>query len=272
MQSRRVTIVKSNGQEAVDWVACEEPLEIKVKKGGSDTYDSLSVTMRTPGDDFNLVRGFLFSEGVIDRGSDLAQIRHGGDLSPNTGMQNQVEIELRPGKTVAVDRLARHFMSTSSCGICGRASLDALDEIGCRPVRGTAFRIKSEQLLKLPSRLTAGQHGFEETGGLHAAAVFDTSGLVSEVCEDIGRHNALDKLIGRLIQQTAALSSGVMVSSRTSFELVQKVIRIGGPVLVSVGAASSLAIEAADRYGVTLVGFLRGSRFNVYTHPHRIVS
>lgn len=270
MQSRRVTISKSNGQQAADWVACEEPLEILVKTADGDAYDSLSLTMRTPGDDLDLVRGFLFSEGVIDRDADVAELRHAGELSPNTGLQNQVAVDLRKGKSVAVERLARHFMATSSCGICGRASLDALEAIGCSPVQGTGFEVASEMLLSLPTRLAKDQRGFEETGGLHGAAMFDLDGQVSDVCEDIGRHNALDKLVGKLIPRLPTAPPGILVSSRTSFELVQKVIRVGSPMLVSVGAASSLAIEAADRFGVTLVGFLRDNRFNVYTHPHRV--
>ena len=270
MQSRRVSISRPNGQQATDWVACEEPLEILVKSAGVDAYDSLSLTMRTPGDDLDLVRGFLFSEGVIDQEADVADLRYAGELSPNTGLQNQVAVDLREGKSVAVERLARHFMATSSCGICGRASLDSLEALGCSPVQGTDFKVAAELLLTLPARLAADQRGFEETGGLHGAAIFDQHGQVSDVCEDIGRHNALDKLVGKLIPRLPMAPRGILVSSRTSFELVQKVIRIGSPMLVSVGAASSLAIDAADRFGVTLVGFLRDNRFNVYTHPHRV--
>lgn len=271
MRSRRVTIFKSDGQRTQDWVACEEPLEVLVRQRADAGYVSLTITMRTPGDDFDLVRGFLLSEGVIERPEDLDRMDHAGDLSPNTGMHNQVAVDLAPGHGLKLERLTRHFMATSSCGICGRATLDALEEIGCQPLSDSGFEIKARALLGLPARLAAGQVGFEETGGQHGAAAFTCEGEVSEIAEDIGRHNALDKLLGRLLVRQPNPPVGILVSSRASFELVQKAIRISSPVLASVGAPSSLAIEAAQHFGVTLVGFLRDNRFNIYSHPGRIV-
>ena len=234
-----------------DVLAVEEPLEIRAGE------KNISVTMRTPGDDFDLAAGFLFTEGLIRSAADIESIRHWG--SPNV-----VRVELR----VPIDssKLDRHFYTTSSCGVCGKSSIDAVRLVGggqaILPVRLTADLIHS-----LPDQLQHNQTGFRATGGLHGAAIFTTAGKLLQIREDIGRHNAVDKVIGSLFREGATpLSDHVlMVSSRGSFELVQKAIVAGIPALASVGAPSTLAVQLAREFGMTLIGFVRDSRFNVYS-------
>ena len=250
-----------------DRVAIEEPLEIRLgyAADGKRQTSSVSITMRTPGDDENLATGFLFSEGIIRSRADLAIVK------PCDG-DNTVRVELEDGVAVDLERLQRHFYTTSSCGVCGKASLDALYAQGAAPLDASSFNLPPDVLIRIPERLRARQDTFEKTGGLHAAAAFDASGELIVVCEDIGRHNAVDKVIGALLRDDRLPASelGLMVSGRASFELVQKALVAGMPLLAAVSAPSSLAVQLAREFNVGLVGFLRGDTFNVYAGKERI--
>ena len=249
-----------------DDLAAEEPLEIRV--GGA----VLTITMRTPGDDFDLAAGFLHAEGIVDRREDIARISYGrGPDGSLTG--NVVEVVLRRDGAVDPGALQRHFVSASSCGICGRTSIEAI-RARQTPSPNPQFRIKPDLLTCLPAVLRSAQRVFGRTGGLHAAGLFDTSGKLILVREDIGRHNAVDKAIGdALLRGRLPLSEHLLlVSGRGGFEIVQKALVAGVPLLASVSAPSSLAVQMARDGGLTLVGFLRDRRFVVYSHANRIAT
>jgi len=239
-----------------DVLAVEEPLEIRV--AWEQTEKNISVTMRTPGDDYDLAAGFLFTEGLIRSAEDIESIRHWG--SPNI-----VRIGLRPGVRIDAGKLDRHFYTTSSCGVCGKTSIDAI-RVVTAPLARTA-PIDTAVVHRLPKLLEQNQSAFRATGGLHGAAVFTATGDLLRIREDIGRHNAVDKVIGSLFRDgtTPLTGSVLMVSSRASFELVQKAIVAGIAVLASVGAPSTLAVDLAREFGVTLLGFVRDERFNIYS-------
>ncbi|HSH74830.1 MAG TPA: formate dehydrogenase accessory sulfurtransferase FdhD [Longimicrobiales bacterium] len=272
---RAVRVARSRGsdtQRVRDDLAVEEPLEIRVSWTGRDgraKVEPLAVTMRTPGDDFDLVAGFLVGEGVVSTLEDLVEMTYcrGGEAQE----YNTVEARLGAGAGFDPDRLRRNFYTTSSCGVCGKASLEAVEAQGCR-VLPDGLRIGAELLPELPERLRAGQTVFERTGGLHAAGLFDTEGERRIVREDVGRHNAVDKVLGRAFLDRMLPARGLVmvVSGRASFELVQKAVMGGVSVLVAVGAPSSLAVDLAQRFNQTLVGFARGDGFNVYSGGERI--
>ena len=249
-----------------DQVAVEEPLEIRLgyDDGTGRHTRSVSITMRTPGEDEDLALGFLYSESIVHSAADVAFVK------PCSG-ENTVRVELEDGVAVELDRLERHFYTTSSCGVCGKASLDALHAEGITRVDGS-LRIARTDLEKLPDRLREAQPVFARTGGLHAAGAFDSAGELRLVREDVGRHNAVDKVVGALLRdrQLPAAGLGLVVSGRASFELMQKTVVAGMPLLAAVGAPSSLAVEMAREFNVTLVGFLRGNSFNVYAGEERI--
>ncbi len=259
--------------EEEDTVATEEPLEIRLLGPGPGANPrSLSVTMRTPGDDVDLAVGFLFTEGIIRGASDLRSIDHFKDDSRAHG-QNIVEITLAPGVSFDAGRLQRNFYMTSSCGVCGKSSLEAIRVRGTKELHGVGPKVNHALVGRLPDRMREGQEIFDSTGGLHAAGLFDASGRLVTVREDVGRHNAVDKVVGERLQAgTVPLNESILVvSGRASFEIVQKAAVAGIPVVVAVGAPSSLAIELAREFGMTLVGFARGRSFNVYSGPERIV-
>jgi FdhD protein len=244
-----------------DVLAVEEPLEIRA--AWEQAEKNISVTMRTPGDDYDLAAGFLFTEGLIRSAEDIDSIRHWG--SPNI-----VRVALRAGVRIDTAKLDRHFYTTSSCGVCGKTSIDAVRVVTV-PLARTA-PIETAIVHRLPKLLEQNQSAFRATGGLHGAAVFTATGDLLRIREDIGRHNAVDKVIGSLFRD-GVISGGqqpsavriLMVSSRASFELVQKAIVAGIAVLASVGAPSTLAVDLAREFGVTLLGFVRDGRFNIYT-------
>ena len=249
-----------------DALAAEEPLEIRI--GSSSEAMPLTVTMRTPGHDEELAAGFLLTEGIVSEPAQIAALR--GFITSATGKRNGVEAELRdcefdPGQ------LQRNFFAASSCGICGKASIDAIRQRGLRAPNAD-FRFDPELLCTLPEKLREAQTVFSRTGGLHAAALFDFSGKLAVLREDIGRHNAVDKVVGwAMLQGQLPLSQHVMlVSGRGGFEIVQKALAAGLPILASVSAPSSLAVQLARELGLTLVGFLRGRRFVVYSSPARL--
>ena len=253
-----------------DILATEEPLEIRILSRG-ETH-RVSVTMRTPGADFELAAGFLFTEALIDRPEQIAGIRYCVDPEQDGAQQyNLVNVQLAPDAPFDPAGLQRNFYVTSSCGICGKAAIDAVRGPGCAAIE-TDLRVSPEVLVRLPDVLRQAQPVFERTGGLHAAALFAADGTLQRLREDVGRHNALDKLVGAaLLNRELPLRNAVVLASgRLSFELVQKAARAGVPVLAGVSAPSSLAVELAAEVGMTLVGFLREGRFNVYAGGERI--
>lgn len=257
-----------------DQLAVEEPLEIRLGFGpaGSREHRTVSLTMRTPGSDRELAAGFLYTEGIIAGRSQIAELRSCGPRVGPGNHHNVVRVELAPEVEVDLGRLQRHFYTTSSCGVCGKTSLEALEvATGRAPVTAT-FQVDPEVLVQLPERLRAAQELFGRTGGLHASALFSLEGTLLGVREDVGRHNALDKLIGvQLLGDALPLSERILLlSGRASFELLQKAFVAGAPLVAAVGAPSSLAVELAERFGITLVGWLRGGRFSIYSHPERI--
>ncbi len=250
-----------------DVVVIEEPLEIRIARAGEfGTGTAISITMRTPGQDIDLAVGFLHGEGILRSRDDIADVRPCGP----TG--NTVKVELAPGVELDPARTQRNFYTTSSCGVCGNASLDAVERMMQSPRVDAALTVDASLLEALSDRARAGQDVFRETGGLHAACLFDANGNLTDIREDVGRHNALDKLIGkRLLAGELPLSRSVLfLSGRASFELLQKASAAGIPVVAAVGAPSSLAIDLAERTGILLVGFLRGRSFNVYAHRERL--
>ena len=251
-----------DGRSERDHVAVEEPLEIRI--GGQP----VAVTMRTPGHDFELAAGFLVGEGLVRGRDEVASVRYCDLPADEPQLYNVVSVFLtRPFEPPGAER---RFYATSSCGICGKASLDQV-EVHCAAIPAGP-PLPASVVVSLPDTLRKAQRIFEQTGGLHAAGLFDRAGKVLAVREDVGRHNAVDKLVGRaLLAGELPLSDGVlMVSGRVSFELVQKAAVAGVPVICAVSAPSSLAVEAADRLGLAVVGFVRGRGFNVYCHPERL--
>ena len=265
--TRTEIITVQNGQRShhTDTLATEEPLEIRVVAG--PTRYSIAVTMRTPGHDFELAAGFLFCEGVITGRRDIQQITY--CTPPGQPQQNNiVNVHLANGVAFDPSRFSRHVYTSSSCGICGKASLEQVRAaLPPRPAVPGPIIPADSQLLSLPDKLRQAQVIFTKTGGLHAAALFNPEGELQLLREDVGRHNAVDKLVGTLLLKDAlpATEAILLVSGRASFELVQKALMAGIPVLAAVGAPSSLAVDLAREFSLTLIGFLRGDRFNLYT-------
>ena len=252
-----------------DSLAAEEPLEIRV------AGRPLTVTMRTPGNDFDLARGFLVSEGVVAADSDIAAIRYcAGATADGGNTYNVLDVLLADGVPLPDVSVERNFYTTSSCGLCGKASLEAVRTISRWRVDRDPLRLNAATIATLPEKLRAAQRVFDRTGGLHAAALFDANGDLWCVREDVGRHNAVDKVVGWALDQGRLPLSGttLMVSGRASFELVQKAVMAGIPALAAVSAPSSLAVDLAREMGLTLIGFLRGSSMNVYSAVERIPS
>lgn len=246
----------AGASEEVDDLAAESPLEIRVQRRG------ISVTLRTPGHDDELAVGFLLTEGVIRSGDDVIGVIPGGESS--------VEVVLAPHVQVDIDRLTRHVFTSSSCGLCGKATIDAVR--GQFPPVTSTVTVEASAILAMPEKLRAAQETFEKTGGLHAAALFDVDGRLLLLREDVGRHNAVDKVVGRaVLDKLLPLDRHVlMVSGRTSFEIMQKSLAAAVPVVAAVSAPSNLAAEFAEESGQTLIGFLRDGRMNVYANSQRV--
>ena len=264
----REVVILRQGQPAPerDHVAVEEPLEVRVNGA------SFAVTMRTPGSDRDLAAGFLLAEDVIRGNHEIGGIEYCQDAT-GEGRDSMINVTVTGD---AVDRLStrlaegRQVTMTSSCGLCGRRTIESLRS-RVASVRGD-WSVSAQVIATLPDRLRASQPGFESTGGLHAAGLFDRSGMLQVSAEDVGRHNAVDKIVGRtLLEGQHPLDSSILlVSGRTSFELVQKALLAGIPLIAAVSAPSSLAIDLAEQAGITLCGFVRGPRFNIYSHPQRV--
>jgi len=258
-----------------DQVAVEEPMEIRIVFGPDEsrTSRSLSITMRTPGNDFELAAGFLMTEGILSRPEQIRELAFCGPPAPGRTTANIVKVEIAPQVELDLGRLERHFYTTSSCGICGKASLDALHVQGLRRPDPLRPRLPRALIHELPARLGAGQPLFRRTGGLHAAALVERDGTLADIREDVGRHNAVDKLLGRrfLDGATPLADHPMVVSGRASFEILQKALAAGVPMIVAVGAPSSLAVQMAERFGMTLIGFASRERFNVYCGAERVI-
>jgi FdhD protein len=254
--------------ERTDTLAAEEPLEIRVQGPGQEQR-SVAVTMRTPGGDFELAVGFLFTEGLIAP-EDVSRVAYCDNLPGEDQQYNIVSVTLTG--PFDADLVKRNFYATSSCGVCGKAALDDI-EVRCAPV-AEGPEVTGDVLLSLPEALRKGQKVFDRTGGLHAAGLFTPEGRAVSVREDVGRHNAVDKVIGEQVLAGRVPLAGhvLQVSGRLSFEIVQKAAVAGIPIVSAVSAPSSLAVEAAERFGMTLVGFVRDDRLNVYTRPERVAT
>lgn len=257
-----------------DLLAIEEPLEIRIGFGmmSDRQQKSLSVTMRTPGHDFELAIGFLFTEGIIQHIDQIESVKYCEDVGKQEEKGNVVRVELKPEISIDFEKLQRHFYTSSSCGVCGKSSIESVKVVS-QPVR-EGFSIEASLIHQLPDTLRKAQAVFEHTGGLHAVGLFDNTGELVLLREDVGRHNALDKAIGAMVlKREGPLSNyALLVSGRASFELVQKAAVAGIPVLAAVGAPSSLAVALAKESGMTLLGFVRNQRFNIYCGEQRITS
>ena len=278
-----IRIGDRGAESFTDLLAVEEPLELRIAYGplAARHLKSITVTMRTPGNDAELAVGFLLTEGVLDDSSQILRVgglreeQIAGDepngTLPASTRANSILIELQPDVELRLATLERNFYTTSSCGICGKASLLALRTV-CPPRRHNGFTMSAEAIYSLPESLRAAQQVFDATGGLHGAALFTSGGELLMLREDIGRHNAVDKLIGAqaLIDAIPLRDKMLMLSGRASFELLQKAVMAGIPMVASVGAPSSLAVQVARAFDITLVGFLRDRRFNIYHGRERI--
>ncbi len=269
-----VTKISTDGAESKsDLLAIEEPLEIRIGFGtmGDRQQKSLSVTMRTPGHDFELASGFLFTEGIIQTFDQIESIKYCEDGGKQGEKENIVRVELKPEVKIDFEKLQRHFYTSSSCGVCGKSSIDSV-RVVCKRL-ADHFTISALVIHQLPDILRKAQHVFEYTGGLHAVGLFNAKGELIVLREDVGRHNALDEVIGAmLIKNEVPLSTYIIfVSGRASFELIQKAAVAGIPVLAAVGAPSSLAVQLAKDVGMTLLGFVRDKRFNIYCGDERVV-
>lgn len=266
-----VSVTKVSASDVVltqDVLAIEEPLEIRLTygKGEKRTTKNISVTMRTPGNDADLAAGFLFTEGILKQYADIQSI----NTYPYDS--NVIQVELSEAVLPEIQKLERNFYTTSSCGVCGKSSIDSIRVVNPYNSLENNSIIKSELIYKLPESLRKMQEVFEKTGGLHASALFDLNGNLIDLKEDVGRHNALDKLIGSALEKNKMPLSQhlLLLSGRASFELIQKAVMAGIRIIASVGAPSSLAVELAKEFDVTLIGFLKAERFNIYCGEKRI--
>jgi len=276
-----VKVIRFNQEQFTsesDIMAVEEPLEIRVGFGSLDSREikKISVTMRTPGNDFELAVGFLFTEGIIQHKNQILDVKYCTDSGTKENHGNVVRVELVPEFLPDLKKLKRNFYTTSSCGVCGKESIEAVMDNCNISTISENFSISSDMIIKLPQTLRENQQVFSLTGGIHASSIFNKDGQLVLAREDVGRHNALDKLIGSCLLEndnspSLPLNNSVLLlSGRASFEQIQKAAMAGISVICSVGAPSSLAVEAAEKFNITLIGFLRDNRFNIYTGHSRV--
>ncbi len=268
-------IRNSKIKEIKDSVSIEEPLEMRLKFKSNNNWEvkNISITMRTPGNDEDLIRGFLYSERIIENMDEIVLVKHRGDVSGDYNLQNIIEAKINKTENLDIDKLKRNFLTNSSCGVCGKTSLDSIEVIKKDKLNLNTPKIKEEIILKSPSLLVNEQSEFAKTGGIHASALIDDAGRVIAVREDVGRHNALDKLIGFTISNNLlnpALQF-IACSGRLNFELVQKGLMANIGVMAGVGAPTSLAIDLAKRFDMTLLGFVKEDSFNIYCNKKRII-
>ena len=265
----------NNSSEIRDFVSIEEPLEMNLRFKNNDTWktENLSITMRTPGNDEDLIIGFLFNERIIENIKHIVKIEKKGELVGDYNVQNKIEATIDNIKNIDIGKLKRNFLTNSSCGICGKTSLDAVEIIKNEKLNLSFPKIKKEIIMKSPELLISKQSEFSKTGGIHASSLIDDSGKIVITREDVGRHNALDKLIGyahkkKLIDNR---SQFIACSGRLNFELVQKGLMSNIGIMAGVGAPTSLAIDLGKRFGMTLLGFVKNNSFNIYTNKERII-
>ena len=262
-------------EEIKDAVSVEEPLEmrLKIKKNNKWQTENISITMRTPGNDEDLIKGFLFNERIVENIKDIEIVEHIGEVSGDYNLQNIIVATINKTDNLEIGKLKRNFVTNSSCGVCGKTSLDAIQIIKADKLDPSIPRIKEKTILKSPNLLINEQSEFAKTGGIHASALIDENGKVITIREDVGRHNALDKLIGYSISKNLINPSNQFIacSGRLNFELVQKGLMANIGVMAGVGAPTSLAIDLAKRFDMTLLGFVKENGFNIYSNKNRII-
>ena len=261
-------------RDTEDLISVEEPLEISLKYKLENKWNNqnLSITMRTPGHDKDLVRGFLFNEQIISNLNDIKAIESYGDKVGQYNIQNKILATLTNAENINITKIKRDFLTNSSCGVCGKSSLDALEIIKKDKTHSSEPKITKEIIIQSPDTLREAQSEFSKTGGIHASGLFDSNGRLIELREDVGRHNALDKLVGCALKnnQLDPKTQFITCSGRLNFELVQKVLMTDIGIMIGVGAPTSLAIDLANRFDMTLVGFVKGDSFNIYSSSERI--
>ena len=267
---------KSNNLDNFDdHISIEEPLEIIIKYKDKEIWveKTISVTMRTPGDDEDLVRGFLFNEKVVEKIDYIEKIETSGQTSEQYGLKNKITVTINNSDNIDIDKIKRNFLTNSSCGVCGKSSLDALEIIKKDKILKSNPKISKEVLMNSTNRLRQSQSEFSKTGGIHASGLFTTQGDIVAIKEDVGRHNALDKLIGYALKENLLNNNTQFLacSGRLNFDLVQKALMANIGILIGVGAPTSLAIDLANKFDMTLVGFVKGDSFNIYSNKERII-
>ncbi len=266
---------KDKFEKIDDLISIEEPLEISIKYKEQNEWktNSLSITMRTPGHDDDLVRGFLFNEQIIQNLNEITKIESTGEKVGQYKIQNQILITLNNSKNINISKIKRDFLTNSSCGVCGKSSLDALEIIKKEKTFNSEPKLTKEIIIKSPSILKKNQSEFSKTGGIHASGLFSSDGKLITLREDVGRHNALDKMIGNALNknQIDPKNQFITCSGRLNFELVQKVLMTNIGFMIGVGAPTSLAIDLANRFDMTLIGFVKEDSFNVYTNNQKVI-
>ena len=264
----------NNFKDIEDLVSIEEPLEISLKYKEKDNWveQTLSITMRTPGNDEDLVRGFLFNEQIVKSLNDIDSIESYGDKVGQYKIQNKILATLNNSENVNISKIKRDFLTNSSCGVCGKSSLDALEIIKTTKTNASEPKISKDVIIQSPDILREGQSEFSKTGGIHASGLFNSDGKLIALREDVGRHNALDKLIGCALEknQFDPKDQFITCSGRLNFELVQKVLMTDIGIMVGVGAPTSLAIDLANKFDITLIGFVKRDSFNIYTNNKKV--
>ena len=264
----------NNFKDVEDLVSIEEPLEISLKYKEKDNWveQTLSITMRTPGNDEDLVRGFLFNEQIIKSLNDIDSIESYGDKVGQYKIQNKILATLNNSENVNISKIKRDFLTNSSCGVCGKSSLDALEIIKTTKTNASEPKISKDVIIQSPDILREGQSEFSKTGGIHASGLFNSDGKLIALREDVGRHNALDKLIGCALEknQFDPKDQFITCSGRLNFELVQKVLMTDIGIMIGVGAPTSLAIDLANKFDITLIGFVKRDSFNIYTNNKKV--
>ena len=270
-----IKLKNNNTEEIKDSVSIEEPLEmiLKFKKSGKWQTENISITMRTPGNDEDLIAGFLYNEKIVDNIQQIKKIEKKGEIVGDYNLQNKIEATINDIKNIDIGKLKRNFLTNSSCGVCGKTSLDSLEIIKSNKLDLSFPKINKKVILNSPKLLINEQSEFSKTGGIHASALIDKSGKVIATREDVGRHNALDKLIGH-VQKNKLIdnhSQFIACSGRLNFELIQKGLMSNIGIMAGVGAPTSLAVDLAKRFGMTLLGFVKKESFNIYTNKERII-
>ena len=270
-----IKFYKDKFEKVDDLISIEEPLEISIKYKDQNKWvtSSLSITMRTPGHDEDLVRGFLFNEQIIQNLNEIKEIESIGDKVGQYNIQNKILITLNNSKNINISKIKRDFLTNSSCGVCGKSSLDALEIIKKEKVSNIEPKLSKETIIRSPSILRDNQSEFSKTGGIHASGLFSSDGKLISLREDVGRHNALDKMIGNALykNQINPQNQFITCSGRLNFELVQKVLMTNIGLMIGVGAPTSLAIDLANRFDMTLIGFVKEDSFNVYTNNQKVI-